>query len=59
MFTTGEVYVCSQTGLEEVANIRWNNLFDIMEISKRAQALSEINNLEPVVTAILYMWRRL
>ncbi len=43
----GDVYICSRSGLKPVANIRTHTMNEIMDISRRASALSEINNLEP------------
>lgn len=43
----GDVYICSRAGLKPVANIRSTTMQKIMDISKQASALSEINNLEP------------
>lgn len=49
----GDVYICSRSGLNPVANVRTNSIKEIMEISHQAAALSEINNLEPCRTCHL------
>ena len=43
----GDVYICSRSGLKPVANIRTHSIEKIMDISRQAASLSEINNLEP------------
>lgn len=49
----GNVFICSRSGLRPVANVRNNSIDEIMEISRQAAALSEINNLEPCKTCHL------
>lgn len=43
----GNVYMCSRAGMKSVANVRTTSFDKIMEYSKKARRLSNINNLIP------------
>lgn len=49
----GNVYICSRSGLNPVANVRTHTMSEIMKISKMASDLSDINNLYPCSTCHL------
>lgn len=51
--SNGDIFICSRAGLKPVANIRTHSMREIMNISKQAAALSEINNLQPCSTCHL------
>ena len=45
IWSNGDVYMCSRSGLTPIANIRTNSLESIMEFSRIANKSSNVNNL--------------